>query len=109
MTKSGGVRRYRTTRRPVIAATAIAIGVIGGAASMVWPRRAPVAAPFDRLRTGPGERDNILLITIDTARADHFGSYGYAGARTRHLDRLAAEGVRFDHAYSSAPITLTAH
>jgi arylsulfatase A-like enzyme/Tfp pilus assembly protein PilF len=54
-------------------------------------------------------RDNILLITLDTTRADRLGAYGYARARTRHLDRLAGEGVRFDRAFSTAPITLPAH
>lgn len=52
---------------------------------------------------------NVLLITLDTTRADHLGCYGYARARTRHLDELAREGVRFDRAYSPAPITLPAH
>jgi arylsulfatase A-like enzyme/Flp pilus assembly protein TadD len=61
----------------------------------------PAAAPESRL--------NILLVTLDTTRADRLGCYGYARARTRHLDRLAAEGVRFDRAYSPAPITLPAH
>jgi arylsulfatase A-like enzyme/Tfp pilus assembly protein PilF len=54
-------------------------------------------------------RDNILLVTIDTMRADRLGAYGYARARTRHLDKLAAEGVRFEWAFSPAPITLPAH
>jgi arylsulfatase A-like enzyme/Tfp pilus assembly protein PilF len=48
-------------------------------------------------------------VTLDTTRADHLGSYGYAAARTRRLDQLAAEGVRFERAYASAPITLPAH
>jgi choline-sulfatase len=52
---------------------------------------------------------NILLVTLDTTRADHLGAYGSARARTRHMDRLAAEGVRFDRAFSPAPITLPAH
>jgi choline-sulfatase len=52
---------------------------------------------------------NVLLVTLDTTRADHLGSYGYTRARTRHLDQLASEGVRFDRAYSPAPITLPAH
>ncbi|HKC13636.1 MAG TPA: sulfatase-like hydrolase/transferase [Vicinamibacteria bacterium] len=56
----------------------------------------------------PG-RDNLLLVTLDTTRADRLGCYGYAGARTRYLDRLAAEGVRFARAISPAPITLPAH
>lgn len=54
-------------------------------------------------------RDNILLVTLDTMRADRLGAYGYARARTRHLDKLASEGVRFEWAFSPAPITLTAH
>jgi len=54
-------------------------------------------------------RQNILLITLDTTRADHLGSYGSSRARTRYLDRLAAEGVRFEWAFSPAPITLPAH
>jgi arylsulfatase A-like enzyme/thioredoxin-like negative regulator of GroEL len=52
---------------------------------------------------------NILLITLDTTRADRLGSYGYAGAATPNLDRLAAAGVRFERARSPAPLTLPAH
>ena len=51
----------------------------------------------------------MLIITIDTLRADHVGAYGYAAARTPALDRLAREGIRFDRAYATAPITLTSH
>lgn len=52
---------------------------------------------------------NVLLITIDTLRADRVGAYGYASARTPTLDALARSGVRFDAAYAAAPITLTSH
>jgi choline-sulfatase len=52
---------------------------------------------------------NVVLITIDTLRADHVGAYGYARARTPTLDALAAGGVVFDRAYAAAPITLTSH
>jgi arylsulfatase A-like enzyme len=51
----------------------------------------------------------VLLVTIDTLRADRVGAYGYAAARTPALDRLARDGVRFEHAYATAPITLTSH
>ncbi|HXY42019.1 MAG TPA: sulfatase-like hydrolase/transferase, partial [Vicinamibacteria bacterium] len=54
-------------------------------------------------------RPNVLLITIDTLRADHLGVYGYALARTPNIDRLAAEGVRCADAVSAAPITMPAH
>jgi len=52
---------------------------------------------------------NVLLLTLDTTRQDHLGCYGAKGARTRHLDRLAASGVVFDHAVAQAPITLPSH
>lgn len=52
---------------------------------------------------------NVLVVTIDTLRADHLGSYGYALARTPVLDRLAAEGVRCSNAIASAPITMPSH
>ena len=48
-------------------------------------------------------------ITLDTTRADYIGCYGNRRARTPVLDRLAAEGARFDQASSQAPITFTAH
>lgn len=52
---------------------------------------------------------NLLFITLDTTRADRLGCYGYADAATPTLDRLAAAGVRFDRAYSPAPLTLPTH
>ena len=52
---------------------------------------------------------NVLLVTIDTLRADRVGCYGYKQARTRNIDRLAAEGIRFDKAYTPVPVTLPAH
>jgi arylsulfatase A-like enzyme/Tfp pilus assembly protein PilF len=52
---------------------------------------------------------NVLLITLDTMRADRLGTYGYAAARTPNLDALAARGVRFDDATAPAPITGPAH
>lgn len=52
---------------------------------------------------------NVLLITLDTMRADRIGAYGYAGARTPNLDALARGGVRFDDATAPAPITGPSH
>jgi arylsulfatase A-like enzyme/Flp pilus assembly protein TadD len=56
----------------------------------------------------PISNQNVLLITIDTLRADALGSYGGAAA-TPALDRLAADGVRFDFAHAHAVTTLTSH
>ena len=52
---------------------------------------------------------NLLLISIDTLRADHVGVYGYARARTSVLDGLAKNGAVFERAYAAAPITLPSH
>ncbi|MDJ0787734.1 MAG: sulfatase, partial [Myxococcota bacterium] len=55
------------------------------------------------------EIDRVVVITIDTLRADHVGAYGASFARTPVLDGLARDGVRFDVATSPAPVTLPAH
>ncbi len=54
-------------------------------------------------------RPNVLLITIDTLRADHLGCYGYTRIRTPALDGLAREGIRFDRVFTPVPLTLPAH
>lgn len=52
---------------------------------------------------------SVLLITIDTLRADRVGAYGYAAAETPSLDRLAAAGTRFTQAMAQAPLTVPSH
>src|SRR6185503_12606194 len=52
---------------------------------------------------------NVLLITIDTLRADHVGIYGYAPAQTPNIDRLGTEGALFENAITTIPLTLPAH
>lgn len=61
------------------------------------------------LRPGQFRGANVLLVTIDTLRADRVGAYGNASHLTPALDRLAARGVTFTHAYSHVPMTLPAH
>ncbi len=53
--------------------------------------------------------DNILLISVDTLRADHLSCYGYRLNNTPGMDRWAAEGIRFENAYTEYPLTLPAH
>ena len=60
-------------------------------------------------RRGQDRPTNVLLISIDTLRADRLGSYGYKGAQTPVLDALAARGLRFAQATTVAPLTLPAH
>ena len=54
-------------------------------------------------------RPSILLLTLDTTRADRLGCYGDPDALTPQLDALAATGVRFEAAYTPSPMTLPAH
>lgn len=59
--------------------------------------------------SGPRRADGIILVTLDTTRADRIGCYGNAGASTPTLDRLAAEGVLFTDCSSQVPTTLASH
>lgn len=54
-------------------------------------------------------RVNLLLITLDTTRADSIGAYGNRRIRTPNIDALCAEGAQFLHGYSPVPLTLPAH
>jgi arylsulfatase A-like enzyme/Flp pilus assembly protein TadD len=57
----------------------------------------------------PPRPANVLLVTIDTLRADHIGAYGYGRVETPNIDRLARRGVLFAEAVSPVPLTLPAH
>jgi choline-sulfatase len=70
----------------------------------------PSLSPGPKLDDPPNPTPpSVLLVTIDTLRADHVGCYGYHQVKTPTLDQLAAEGIRFDHAYAQVPITLPSH
>ena len=55
------------------------------------------------------DQPNLLFISIDTLRADALGVYGQRLAPSPNIDRLAAEGVRFEHCSTAAPSTLPSH
>ncbi len=59
--------------------------------------------------TTPTSTPPVILISVDTLRADRLPVYGYDGVDTPHVDRLAADAVRYDNAFTSAPLTLPAH
>ncbi len=58
---------------------------------------------------GPQAPRNLLIISIDTLRADHMGTHDYEHDTTPAIDKLAANGVVFERHYSSNPLTLPAH
>ncbi len=55
------------------------------------------------------EELNIILITVDTLRADHLECYGYDKIRTPHVNRLASEGILFEYSIAQTPLTLPSH
>ena len=56
-----------------------------------------------------GFKANVLIITLDTTRADHIGAYGCKSAQTPNIDRLAREGTVFRNCYAQLPLTLPSH
>ena len=52
---------------------------------------------------------NLLLVTVDTLRADRLGCYGYQKAETPHVDALAGKGVLFEQTIAQVPVTLPSH
>lgn len=91
---SGGSGRSGSPRFTLVASAIAIVLLLGGLA--LW-RGSREAHP------------NLLLITIDTLRADHLGVYGAAQAKTPRLDRLAGGGVRFEHAQTAIPLTGPSH
>lgn len=81
------------------------------ASALVWQMRRTTGIPTQPLPAGVLKGANVLLVTIDTLRADHVGSYESTAALalTPRLDALAREGLRFDTAYTAVPMTLPAH
>jgi len=63
---------------------------------------------YNRKREPQAPR-NVILITIDTLRADHLGCYGYGRAQTPNIDDWANQGVLFRNATTTTPLTLPAH
>src|SRR5215213_5838490 len=85
-------------RRSAAAIAAVAALAVAGSLWLNgWPGASRTGAP------------SILLVSVDTLRADRIGSYGYAAATTPVIDALAQRGVRFAQAATVTPLTLPAH
>jgi arylsulfatase A-like enzyme/Tfp pilus assembly protein PilF len=88
--------------RRAVAFVLVACGLALGVAFVAKPRWARSWLPSRVPR-------NLLLVSIDTLRADHLGCFGYAAAQTPRLDGLARTGLRFARATTVMPLTLPAH
>lgn len=95
------VRRFD---RKTLVLIAVAALTLGAAAWYLASRGSGGQRPAAR-----GSAWNVVVITLDTTRADHLGAYGSTNVETPHLDRLAREGVVFEQAMTTAPLTLPAH
>jgi len=94
-------------RRRFLLAASVTVGALAGGTRGFLRLR-----EWSRLRTLPASTanaPNVLLIVMDTVRARSLSLYGYERRTTPELERWAARGVTFDHAYSTAPWTLPSH
>ncbi len=90
-----------TVTTKLMSAGLIALTLVGATALL-----SQQAAPSD---SDQPQRPHVLLITVDTLRADHLSSYGYHLRTSPNMDRLAAEGVLFERAYCPIPMTGPSH
>lgn len=100
----GVTARGSWVTRPIYAAAIV------GAAAIAWggwsaTRHPVVSAPATVQGKPSANAPNVILIAVDTLRADHLSCYGYAAIATPHVDGLAADGVRFANAFSQASWT----
>src|SRR3954469_18507659 len=92
----------------------IVVAIVAIAAGTWFVRTRPVktaaGVELGQLAAGVArDRLNLVIVTLDTTRADRIGAYGSHEVETPTIDRLASEGVLFEQAVSAAPLTLPAH
>ena len=91
-------------RSLAIAGAIIAVAAVAAVVYFFLSRREP---SFAKMRGG---RDlNVILITLDTTRADRLGCYGFKNIATPTIDLFASRGVRFERCYAQTPLTLPSH
>jgi arylsulfatase A-like enzyme len=89
--------RMKSQRSALVAALMVILGALAAAAAG--------SADGGALAAGTSTRNNVVLITIDTLRADHLSCYGHARQTSPNIDRLAADGILYENAVSQAPNT----
>jgi arylsulfatase A-like enzyme len=115
-----GISRRAALRLGVAAASAGALSLGGLAWTSRVQRRRPSAAPEAYAATIqsdqsvqsaglPDQRNNVVLVTLDTVRADQLGVYGNPLVKTPWLDKVASEGARFDMHFIQEPQTNPSH
>lgn len=97
-TRGGGLLK---AARPIAIPALILAPLVGAATAVAYGSGSP--------SSGQTSKPNLLLISIDTLRADHLSVYGYAVDTSPNLQLLARQGVLFEQAYSHSTWTLPAH
>jgi arylsulfatase A-like enzyme len=99
-----GALRFLRRSLPILVAAAVLafLGIQGG--SWLKERLAVAGLP-----PSAPDAPNIMVIVVDTLRADHLSSYGYLRPTSPNIDHLAQQGVLFESAFSTAPWTAPSH
>jgi arylsulfatase A-like enzyme/uncharacterized membrane protein YbhN (UPF0104 family) len=98
-------RPLSTLTRPLVSLGLL--GLLGASlfANIAWAGREPRLDATGQVAQGGDAASNILLIVVDTLRADHLPSYGYQGGATPALEQFAEDAIRFDQAFANASWT----
>jgi arylsulfatase A-like enzyme len=97
-------RRIQRSSLPWVAGVAAACTI-----ALPLLQRVHEARQLARLRVAPADSPNVLVIVVDTLRADHLSTYGYARPTSPNLSRIAAQGVLFENAMAASSWTLPSH
>jgi arylsulfatase A-like enzyme/Flp pilus assembly protein TadD len=90
-------------RRKLLCLLAASVWVCGAS------RRLSLNPNTGLTQTAQARPPSVVLVTLDTVRADHIACYGYRRIETPSIDQLAREGIRFEQAYAQVPLTLPSH
>jgi len=102
-----------TTKKPGSRALLMLVAAAAAFCILFWfvlrPGKVPSQKVLGMWKDLGVVKPNIILVTLDTTRADRLACYGYAGVKTPALDALAGRGVLFEQCASSSPLTLPSH
>ncbi len=93
-------------RRSLPGVAALALLALVGVQGGLWVKERMALAQLPAARPGS---PNILVIVVDTLRADHLSAYGYGRPTSPNIDRVAQQGVLFENAFSTSSWTLPSH
>jgi arylsulfatase A-like enzyme len=92
-------------RLAAVGATLAVLGMMGALRGFSWSTRPAMARGSTADSAAEARRPNVVLVTIDTMRADHLSAYGYSRATSPVLEALAREGVLFERAFAQSSWT----